>query len=99
MKPAPFTYHRPETLAEAVRLLAELAPHDGRILAGGQSLVPIMAFRLARPAHLIDINTVAGLDVLAVRDEVLHITGGEAAVEGVLGLGGHEVVHACRHWS
>jgi carbon-monoxide dehydrogenase medium subunit len=60
-------------LAEAVRLLAELAPQDGRVLAGGQSLVPIMAFRLARPAHLIDINTVAGLDVLAVRDEVLHI--------------------------
>jgi len=56
-----------------VRLLAELAPQDGRVLAGGQSLVPIMAFRLARPAHLIDINTVAGLDVLTVRDEVLHI--------------------------
>ena len=73
LKPAPFTYHLPETLAEAVRLLAELAPQDGRVLAGGQSLVPIMAFRLARPAHLIDINTVAGLDVLAVRDEVLHI--------------------------
>jgi len=53
--------------------LAELAPQDGRVLAGGQSLVPIMAFRLARPAHLIDINTVAGLDVLTVRDEVLHI--------------------------
>ena len=61
MKPAPFTYHRPETLAEAVRLLAELAPQDGRVLAGGQSLVPIMAFRLARPAHLIDINGL-GLD-------------------------------------
>jgi len=73
VKPAPFTYHRPETLAEAVRLLAELAPQDGRVLAGGQSLVPIMAFRLARPAHLIDINAVAGLDVLAVRDEILHI--------------------------
>jgi carbon-monoxide dehydrogenase medium subunit len=73
VKPAPFTYHRPETLSEAVRLLAELAPQDGRVLAGGQSLVPIMAFRLARPAHLIDINTVAGLDVLAVRDGILHI--------------------------
>jgi aerobic carbon-monoxide dehydrogenase medium subunit len=60
-------------LAEAVRLLAELAPQDGRILAGGQSLVPIMAFRLARPTHLIDINAVAGLEVLTVRDEVLHI--------------------------
>jgi carbon-monoxide dehydrogenase medium subunit len=73
VKPAPFTYHRPETLAEAVRLLAKLAPQDGRILAGGQSLVPIMAFRLARPAHLIDINAVAGLDALAVRDGILHI--------------------------
>ena len=70
MKPAPFTYHRPATLAEAVRLLAELAPQDGRVLAGGQSLVPIMAFRLARPAHLIDINAVAGLDALAVHDHV-----------------------------
>jgi len=47
-------------------MLAELAPQDGRILAGGQSLVPIMAFRLARPAHLVDINEVAGLDKLAV---------------------------------
>jgi len=56
-----------------VRLLAELAPQDGRVLAGGQSLVPIMAFRLARPAHLIDINTVPGLDVLAIGDEMLRI--------------------------
>src|SRR5437868_12068368 len=73
VKPAPFTYHRPETLAEALRLLAELAPQDGRILAGGQSLVPIMAFRLACPVHLIDINAVAGLDVLAASDGALHI--------------------------
>ena len=73
MKPAPFAYHRPTTLAETVRLLAELAPQEGRILAGGQSLVPIMAFRLARPAHLVDINAVAGLDGLDVRDGVLRI--------------------------
>jgi len=73
VKPAPFTYHRPETLAEALQMLAELAPQDGQVLAGGQSLVPIMAFRLARPAHLIDINTVAGLDVIDVRDGVLRI--------------------------
>jgi carbon-monoxide dehydrogenase medium subunit len=53
--------------------LAELAPRDGRVLAGGQSLVPIMAFRLARPAHLIDINAVTGLDGLAVRDGMLRI--------------------------
>ncbi|MGH7097499.1 MAG: FAD binding domain-containing protein [Stellaceae bacterium] len=73
MKPAPFAYHRPETLEETVRLLAELAPQDGRVLAGGQSLVPIMNFRLARPAHLIDINTVAGLDRLTVEEGVLRI--------------------------
>ena len=73
MKPAPFAYHRPTTLDETVRLLAELAPRDGRVLAGGQSLVPMMAFRLARPAHLIDINAVAGLDALAVRDGALRI--------------------------
>ncbi len=73
MKPAPFAYHRPATLADTVHLLAELAPLEGRVLAGGQSLVPIMAFRLARPEHLIDINAVAGLDGLAMRDGVLRI--------------------------
>jgi aerobic carbon-monoxide dehydrogenase medium subunit len=56
-----------------VRLLAELAPQGGRVLAGGQSLVPIMALRLARPAHLIDINAVIGLDELAAHDGVLRI--------------------------
>jgi aerobic carbon-monoxide dehydrogenase medium subunit len=73
VKPAPFTYHRPTTLGDAVTLLTELAPHDGRVLAGGQSLVPIMAFRLARPAHLIDINAIAALGGLAVRDDKLCI--------------------------
>ncbi len=73
MKPAPFAYHRPATLDAAVRLLAELAPEDGRVLAGGQSLVPMMAFRLARPAHLIDINGVAGLGDATVRDGELRI--------------------------
>src|SRR5207244_9836807 len=73
LKPAPFDYHRPATLPETVALLAELAPQDGRVLAGGQSLVPIMAFRLARPAHLIDINRVAGLDRLDVQNGQLRI--------------------------
>jgi aerobic carbon-monoxide dehydrogenase medium subunit len=73
VKPAPFAYHRPATLDDAVRLLAELAPREGRVLAGGQSLAPMMAFRLARPAHLIDINAVAGLDGLAVRDGALRV--------------------------
>jgi len=73
VKPAPFTYHRPETLEEAIGLLADLAPQDGSVLAGGQSLVPMMNFRLARPAHLIDINTVGGLDLLAAENGVLRI--------------------------
>ncbi len=73
MKPAPFHYHAPATVADAVALLAEVAPDDGRILAGGQSLVPTMAFRLARPAHLVDINRVAGLDRLAVDGDELAI--------------------------
>jgi aerobic carbon-monoxide dehydrogenase medium subunit len=73
VKPAPFAYHRPATIPETVALLAELAPQEGRVLAGGQSLVPIMAFRLARPAHLIDINRVTGLDRLEVANGRLHI--------------------------
>ena len=65
MKPAPFIRHVPRTLDEALKILAQVAPQDGRVLAGGQSLVPIMAFRLAKPAHLVDINEVAGLDKIA----------------------------------
>jgi carbon-monoxide dehydrogenase medium subunit len=61
MKPAPFVRHVPRTVDEAIAMLAEFGPQDGRVLAGGQSLVPIMAIRLARPAHLIDINGVAEL--------------------------------------
>jgi carbon-monoxide dehydrogenase medium subunit len=66
MKPAAFRYHAPKTIDEAVALLAEVAPEDGRILAGGQSLVPTMAFRLAKPGHLVDINNVAALKRLTV---------------------------------
>lgn len=66
MKPASFDYHRPRSLGEALDLLAR---HGGeaRVLAGGQSLVPAMNFRLARPGILVDIN---GLGELAgVREE------------------------------
>jgi carbon-monoxide dehydrogenase medium subunit len=73
MKPAAFVRHVPTTIDEAVRILAEVAPQDGRVLAGGQSLVPIMAFRLAKPAHLVDINEIAGLDRIAVEDDMLRI--------------------------
>jgi len=73
MKPAPFRHYAPTTVDEAVALLARLAPDDGCVLAGGQSLVPTMAFRLARPAHLIDINGIAALERLAVADGKLVI--------------------------
>src|ERR1700692_3398190 len=73
MKPAAFRYHAPKTIDEAVALLAEVAPQDGRILAGGQSLVPTMAFRLARPTHLIDINGIAELAALTLTGDVVNI--------------------------
>jgi carbon-monoxide dehydrogenase medium subunit len=73
MKPAPFIRHVPKTLDEALRILADVAPQDGRVLAGGQSLVPIMAFRLAKPAHLVDINEVAGLDKITSDGKALSI--------------------------
>jgi carbon-monoxide dehydrogenase medium subunit len=73
VKPASFVYHAPRTLDEAIQILGEVAPEDGRVLAGGQSLVPTMAFRLARPAHLVDINAVAKLDRLAADNDELAI--------------------------
>jgi carbon-monoxide dehydrogenase medium subunit len=92
MKVAPFRYHAPQTIDEAVSLLAEVAPLDGRILAGGQSLVPIMAFRLSRPAHLVDINGVQALRRLAVDGDrlcigacVRHSAFHRPVVEGPLG--------------
>jgi aerobic carbon-monoxide dehydrogenase medium subunit len=73
MKPAPFIRHVPRTVAEALTILAEVAPKDGRVLAGGQSLVPIMAFRLAKPAHLVDINEISELGKVASDGKALHI--------------------------
>ena len=55
MKPAPFDYYAPTTLTEAVEKLAELG-YSGKVLAGGQSLIPAMNFRMARPAALVDIG-------------------------------------------
>lgn len=60
MKPPPFDYHAPETLAEALSLRAGLAG-DTSILAGGQSLVPMLNMRLARPSALIDLNRISEL--------------------------------------
>src|SRR5712671_1241950 len=76
MKPASFRYHAPKTIEEALAMLAEYAPDDGRVLAGGQSLVPTMAFRLARPHHLVDINGIEALRRLAVEDGTLVVGAG-----------------------
>ena len=58
MKAAPFDYVRPATVDDAVAALAG-ADEEGKVLAGGQSLVPVLAMRLGRPAVLVDINAVA----------------------------------------
>jgi aerobic carbon-monoxide dehydrogenase medium subunit len=63
VKPAPFAYHRARSVAEAVALLSELGD-EAKVLAGGLSLVPMMNFRLARPAALIDVSRIEGLSYL-----------------------------------
>lgn len=65
MKPPPFTYHAPTTLEQALARLDE-AGEDAKVLAGGQSLVPMMNMRLAAPAVLVDVNGVEGLDGIEV---------------------------------
>jgi CO/xanthine dehydrogenase FAD-binding subunit len=66
MKPPPFAYHAPSSVPEAVALLAGL--EDAKVLAGGQSLIPLLNFRLARPAHLVDINGLHELARVVERD-------------------------------
>ena len=63
MKNPPFIYHRPETLQEALALLAEHGD-EAKVLAGGQSLLPVMALRLGRPEHIVDIGRISGLDAI-----------------------------------
>lgn len=63
MKPAPFAYHRPQSVDEAIALLAQHGG-DAKPLAGGQSLIPAMNFRLARPAVLVDLNGIAALSFI-----------------------------------
>lgn len=73
MKPPPFRYAAPSTVAEAVGLLAEHADADARVLAGGQSLVPLMNFRLAHPGHLVDLRRVGELDGIRLDGDSLVI--------------------------
>jgi CO/xanthine dehydrogenase FAD-binding subunit len=75
MKPAPFEYYRPETLEEGLHLMAEHGD-QAKPLAGGQSLIPAMNFRLARPAVLVDINEIRELSFIEEK-------GGELLVGGL----------------
>ena len=72
MKPGPFVHHAPRTVEEAVAVLGEVG-HDGKVLAGGQSLIPVLNMRLASPGHLVDINGVSGLDAVDVTDEWVRV--------------------------
>ena len=67
MKPPPFGYSRPESVAEALSTLESLGP-DGKVLAGGQSLLPLLSMRLAAPHHLVDINRLSELAYVRVAD-------------------------------
>ncbi|QGN56573.1 xanthine dehydrogenase family protein subunit M [Nostocoides sp. HKS02] len=72
MKPAPFVHHAPRSVEEAAATLAQVG-HDGKVLAGGQSLIPILNMRLASPAHLVDINQVAGLAEVTLTPEAVRV--------------------------
>jgi aerobic carbon-monoxide dehydrogenase medium subunit len=69
MKPARFEYHAPQTLEEALALLAEFGD-EAKVLAGGQSLVPVLALRLSRFEHLVDLNRIAALRYASAADGV-----------------------------
>jgi carbon-monoxide dehydrogenase medium subunit len=89
VKPPPFDYHAPRTLGEALRVLTETGGH-GKVLAGGQSLIPLLNMRLAAPEHLIDINRIAELDTVAVEPAQAGATAGA-------GAGGVRVGALARH--
>src|SRR6266571_2876149 len=71
MKAAPFEYSRPADIDEACAMLA--SDENARVIAGGQTLVPMMAMRLARPTRLIDINRIAGLSYIRAEGDTIAI--------------------------
>ncbi len=72
MIPQPFEYHVPKTVAEASQLLAEFGD-EGKVLAGGHSLIPLMKFRLAAPEHIIDIGRIGGLSYIRGETDKIQI--------------------------
>lgn len=73
MKPAPFDYLSAKSVGEAVRALADAEGGDGKIIAGGQSLMPVLALRLARPSILVDVNRIPGLSTISQQDGVVRL--------------------------
>jgi carbon-monoxide dehydrogenase medium subunit len=71
MLPSRFDYHRPGTIEEALGMLAGLT--DAKVLAGGQSLIPVLKLRFAAPANLIDINRIPGLDGIEASEQALRL--------------------------
>lgn len=72
MNPRQFQYHAPKTIQEALTLIEQHGP-DGKILAGGQSLLPMMKLRLVSPAHLIDLGKIPDLAYIRVEGEILRV--------------------------
>jgi carbon-monoxide dehydrogenase medium subunit len=84
VKPPPFTYHRPQSLDDALGVLAEFGP-DAKVLAGGQSLLPILSMRLASPGHLVDINRLPGLSYVRAGSDGL-VAGSDGVLAGSDGV-------------
>ena len=93
MKPAPFDYVAPHSLDEAVAALAD-GGADAKLLAGGQSLIPLLNFRLARPSLLVDLNRVAELAYVSPRERGLAVgaMARQAAVERPLAQRGNRAL-------
>ena len=104
MKPAPFEYHLPRSIEEMTDMLGRYG-EEGRILSGGQSLVPAMNFRLSRPEHIIDINKLKELDWLETTEDrlrigslVRHVVFEKSVTDDVLGQLLADVAHYVAHW-
>ena len=103
-KPAPFEYHLPRSIEEMTDMLSRYG-EEGRILSGGQSLVPAMNFRLSRPEHIIDINKLKELDWLETTEDrlrigslVRHVEFEKSVTDNVLGQLLADVARYIAHW-
>jgi 2-furoyl-CoA dehydrogenase FAD binding subunit len=96
VKPAAFDYHRARSRAGAVELLTELADEEPKIIAGGQSLVAMMNFRLARPGHLVDITGIDDLSGISPDGDVVRI--GALTTHRAVEKAGLDVLSEAMRW-